>query len=311
MSEYCDPGQNPVQVAQPLPERRFRFRTVLIPVLFLGLHYLVINIAALLYMLAYVAIAAAGGSSEIIQSLQDPAYLESVMIEQYPQITVIYSAALIPVYLIYLILSSKRDRRSLLCEPLRLNAILPALAMMIGALGVTNIWFNVLYWLQDSVPFIENQMQDYMETAGAFSADSGYFWLILGVSILAPIGEELVFRGIVQGELRKALPEWAAIVIQAVVFALFHMQVIQITYVLLPGLLLGLAYAWSRSIWVPIAMHILFNFLGSALPAMIGTDETLGNIVFFSEIAFILVGILAGLYFWMKNRNRPSQPEEV
>jgi len=165
-----------------------------------------------------------------------------------------------------------------------------------------------LLWLQERVPFVQNQMDDYMETAGAFTASSGYIWLIIGICIMAPLVEELVFRGIIQGELRKAMPEWAAIIIQAVVFALFHMQAIQITYVVLPGLLLGLAYYWSRSLWVPIIMHMVFNFFGSVLPAMAGTDETLNNILSISELAFILVGILAGVFFWM-NRRRETSPK--
>jgi uncharacterized protein len=287
-----------------LTARRFRPRTVLIPLLFLGLHFLVVNIIALLYVMVYVLITGFGQGADILSSLQDQARLEAIILEQYPLITVFYSAAVIPVYLIYLTLAGRRDQRSLLRGPVRLNDLLPALAMMIGALGVTNLWFNLLTWLQERVPYVEAQMQDYLRTAGAFSPDAGYVWLILGVSILAPVAEELIFRGIIQGELRKAMPEWAAIIIQALIFALFHLQPIQITYVLLPGLLLGLAYAWSRSIWVPIIMHILFNFLGSVVPALIGTDETLGDILFVSEVAFILVGVLATVFFWLNHRNR-------
>lgn len=303
-TEYDETTAIPMTL--PRQERRFRPRTVLIPLLFLALHYIVINIAATLYVLVYAFIAGSSQSGGILAILQDPDLLNSIITEQYPIITVIYALALIPIYLIYLMLNRRRDGRSLLLERARMIDILPALAMMIGALGVTNIWFNLLTSLQDSVPFIDEQVQSYMETANAFSSSSGYLWLILGISIMAPICEELVFRGIIQGELRKAMPEWAAIIIQALIFALFHMQLLQISYVILPGLLLGLAYYWSRSILVPIFMHITFNFLGSALPAMIGEDEILNNILFYSEIAFILVGLLAAVFFWMNRRKKAA-----
>jgi membrane protease YdiL (CAAX protease family) len=148
-------------------------------------------------------------------------------------------------------------------------------------------------------------MDDYTKSASAFTADNGYFWLILGISILTPISEELIFRGVIQGELRRAMPEWAAIVIQAVLFAAYHMQPIQSSYVLLPGLLLGLAYYWSRSIWVPIAMHCLFNFLGSALPSLIGESKLGQEILGYSEMGFILIGAAAAVFF-MLHRRRPA-----
>ncbi len=304
---------NPVSWPTPAPQqplRRFRLRTVLVPLLFLFLHFIVINIVATIYVVIYIVVTSGGSSADMLAILSDSARLNALTVEQYPIITVFYTLALIPVYLVYLSLSRRRDARSLLLERTRLADVLPALGMIIGAVGVTNIWFNVLLWLQDRVPFVQTQMDDYMKTAGAFTADNGYLWLILGISILAPIAEELVFRGIIQGELRKAMPEWAAIVIQAVVFALFHMQPVQITYVLLPGLLLGLAYYWSRSLWVPILMHITFNFLGSVLPALVGADETLNSILFISECVFIAIGVLAGIFFAL-NRRRPAAAATV
>jgi hypothetical protein len=175
---------------------------------------------------------------------------------------------------------------------------------MIGVLGVTNIWFNILLAWSEQNATIDRMIEEYMRTAGAFSPSTSFFWLILGISILAPIAEELLFRGIIQGELQRAMPEWAAIVIQGLIFALFHMQPVQVSYVILPGLLLGLAYAWTRSLWVPIAMHIAFNFLGSVLPALVGEDETLGQIVAISEMAFIVIGILCLVYLYKNRRNQ-------
>lgn len=306
MNDDINVRPEPAQAAPaPLrPARRFRLRTVLFPLLFLALHWVAANVVSLVYLLVYVFVQ--NGLGDPLAILGDQARLEQLLFDQYPVISVFYAAALIPCYLLFLFVQRKRDGRALLLEKPSLNLTLPAVAMMVGALGVTNIWFNLLTFWSDYNSTINTLLEDYIRQAGSFSPTAGYFWLILGISIMAPVAEELLFRGIIQGELRRAMPEWAAILIQGLAFALFHMQPIQISYVLLPGLLLGLAYAWTRSLWVPIIMHIGFNFIGSVLPALVGDDEVLGSIVVISEIAFILVGILAAVYLYMNRRNKPQ-----
>lgn len=290
--------------AQP---RKFGARTILIPLLFMVVHWLAINLAALVYMLIYLFIRGDALIMDPESILGNSDVLNKIMAEQFPIITVLYAAALIPIYLVYLYINRQRDRRSLLVDPTRLKHLFPALAMMVGALGLTNLWFSLLQYLGEFNGTISRLLNEYIEQAEAFAPQAGYFWLIIGVSIMAPVAEELLFRGIIQGELRKAMPEWLAIIIQAIIFALFHMQPIQITYVLIPGILLGIAYAWSRSLWVPVLMHILFNFLGSVLPALADGDEVLGTIIYFAEVAFIVVGILAGIYFFYNRRQKETE----
>jgi membrane protease YdiL (CAAX protease family) len=145
-------------------------------------------------------------------------------------------------------------------------------------------------------------MSDYLELSGSLTADTNYIWLAIGIGIAAPVAEDLLFRGIVQGEFRRVMPEWAAVVIQAVLFSAFHMQIVQSSYVLLPGLLLGIAYAWSKSLWIPIAMHILFNLLGSLLPALVQANEGLSSAVVLVEIIFIPIAVVAAVYLHRKTR---------
>ena len=301
------PTANFVQLEQPLV-RRFLPRTILMPLVFMILHWVASTMAATFYLVIFILVQ--GGPVNPLEILGDPSQLEKILIEQYPIIAVIYAAILIPVYSFYLFLRRQRDPRTLWLEKPVLTDILPSIAIMIGVLGVTNIWFNLLLAWGEQNTTIDQMIQEYMRTAGAFSPTTSFFWLILGISILAPIAEELLFRGIIQGELQRAMPEWAAIVIQGLVFALFHMQPIQVSYVILPGLLLGLAYAWTRTLWVPIIMHIAFNFLGSVLPALVGEDETLGQIVAISEMAFIAIGILCLIYLYKNRRNQPAAVHE-
>ncbi|MEA4888756.1 MAG: CPBP family intramembrane glutamic endopeptidase [Clostridiaceae bacterium] len=283
------------------PPRRFRVRTVLFPLLFLGLHWLIANVAATVYLVVYVFLQ--GNTVNPLEILGDTGRLQQILTEQYPIISVIYAGVLIPFYFLFLYVQKGRDSRAVLLDRPTLKGIFPAVAMMVGALGLTNIWFNLLTMWSEHSDSIHSLLDDYSEQAGAFGPETSYFWLILGISIMAPIAEELLFRGIIQGELRRAMPEWAAILIQGLIFALFHMQPIQISYVILPGMLLGIAYAWTGSLWVPIVMHISFNFLGSVLPSLVGNDEILSNILGISEMGFILVGILSFIYLYRNYRS--------
>lgn len=86
--------------------------------------------------------------------------------------------------------------------------------------------------------------------------------------ILAPVAEELLMRGILYRELRRTLrvniP--VATVASSAVFALLHGNGVQIGATMLLGILLALAYEFTGSIIVPIALHAGFNLLSTFVP---------------------------------------------
>ena len=91
-------------------------------------------------------------------------------------------------------------------------------------------------------------------------------WLaVLAVVILAPIAEEVFFRGVVfNALLREASLRWAYIG-SAGLFAVIHLEPVA----MLPLFLLGLALAWvyrrSNNLLAPIAMHATVNGIAVAL----------------------------------------------
>jgi uncharacterized protein len=80
------------------------------------------------------------------------------------------------------------------------------------------------------------------------------------VAILAALGEELVFRGILQKQLllRTGSP-WLAILMSATVFTLIHFQFSGLAPRFLMGVLLGLVYWRSGSLWPGIFTHLFLN----------------------------------------------------
>lgn len=293
------------------PARRLRSRTILIPLLFILIHFITVNMVSIAYLLIYLLLRSVSGSVDIMQVLGSTEALTKLVQEHYPVITILYSSFLIPVYYLYLRYARRKDFRALLAERTRISDLLPGLAMAVGALGLTNLYFSLLTKLAESSPFVAGQLEDYEKLSGSFTPETGLAFLIIGISVMAPVTEELLFRGIVQGELRKAMPEPVAIVLQAVLFAVYHIQPVQASYALIPGLLLGIAYAWSRSIWVPIAMHMGFNLLGSILPILAGKDEFINRVTVSAQVGFIAVGLVAGVFFYMNRRRGPIKSTDA
>jgi len=281
------PGSNQ---GAPKMKREFRLRTMIVPLSMILVHLLVIDMVANLYAQSFPWLSSLLG-------WQDPAAvpaaldIQDLILQDYPRISVFYGLILIPLYSLILFYRRLNQRDAIWLKKPDKKYLLPALVFSIGLLGVTNLLFSGLMILGDSVPAVERLMTDYLEQAEAFSPALGYGWLIAGITFLAPLSEELLFRGIIQGELRRAMPEWLAVVTQAVLFALFHMQAVQVLYVFIPALALGAMYAVTRSFWVPVLMHVVFNFLGSVVPALLSGQESLSQVVVWFEVACAVISI--------------------
>lgn len=85
------------------------------------------------------------------------------------------------------------------------------------------------------------------------------FLAFLAVAIVAPVVEELLFRGVVAESLRRRGAA-VAIGVSAVLFGLAHLQwsAVGITYFTTCGVVLGTLY-WRRGLWASIAAHAAFN----------------------------------------------------
>ena len=91
---------------------------------------------------------------------------------------------------------------------------------------------------------------------------SGNFLLsLVAIGLIIPLFEEVLFRGLILNELRKAMRIWPALLLQALIFAAFHLNLLQFIYTLPAGILLGLLYVRWGSLWAPIVVHIAWNSL--------------------------------------------------
>lgn len=80
------------------------------------------------------------------------------------------------------------------------------------------------------------------------------------IGCFAGIGEELIFRGILQNLLHKKFQNHhTAIWISAIIFSAIHMQFFGFLPRMLLGAVFGYIYVWTGNLWVPIIAHIANN----------------------------------------------------
>jgi membrane protease YdiL (CAAX protease family) len=137
-------------------------------------------------------------------------------------------------------------------------------------------------------------LEDYeamMENAG-MSGDIPLFMMIYSVC-LAPISEELIFRGVTMRLAQRAFPFWAANLIQAVLFGVFHMNPLQGCYAFALGLILGYICEKGGSIYHAILFHFLFNLWGTTSTWMNSlSPETLSLLVLAGTFLLLPVGLV-------------------
>lgn len=95
--------------------------------------------------------------------------------------------------------------------------------------------------------------------------------ILYGV-ILGPIAEELVFRGLTLYFTEKFTKRfWLANLLQAALFGIFHMNLIQGIYAFALGLIMGWIYKSFHSLYASMLFHVVFNGLAfGPLEAMDG-----------------------------------------
>ena len=89
--------------------------------------------------------------------------------------------------------------------------------------------------------------------------------LLLVAGVMAPLSEELFFRGFLYNAAKHRLGIVPGIILSALVFALVHIGPLAVIGIIPMGVLLALAYEKSGSLWVPIMMHATNNILAVTL----------------------------------------------
>jgi len=131
------------------------------------------------------------------------------------------------------------------------------------------------------------------------------------VGVLAAIAEELFFRGVLQNLiLEKVKNIHLAILICSFLFSALHQEFYTLFPRVLLGMLLGYAYYFSKSIWIPITIHFVNNasavLLDSLYKQGISSLNPNEN-EYFGIIGVLISLILSIVLFWYWNKNKRAR----
>lgn len=142
-------------------------------------------------------------------------------------------------------------------------------------------------------------------------------WMLVSAVVLAPILEEMLFRGVVQGSVTKRFGPVVGIIVSALVFGIVHINPIQVVGAFSIGLVLGYIYHRTKTLWSVIILHFLNNAF-SYFMWMIGgqqiitmreifTSDKVYNVVYIAAAAVSLVSFV--LLFTVLSRKPKTEQE--
>lgn len=109
------------------------------------------------------------------------------------------------------------------------------------------------------IPDIESQREMRRLIAALPDTIQHQATLFLLIVIVAPMSEEILFRGLLQTALTKYLPIWASILSASAIFALVHIQPFALPQLMMMGALFGILYHITASLRVTILAHMVNN----------------------------------------------------
>lgn len=212
--------------------------------------------------------------------------------------SVILSAALfIAVIVIYFYRKRQTVRPLYRFDKLNAYRIFIGMVMGIGCVFLSQLILTV----SESVGIISlDNLESFDQLISSIIGQSPTWLILLTVGIVAPIAEELLFRGLIFHMFNRHLNIRVALIIQGLLFGAFHMNLVQGVYASVLGIVLGLAYLLTGSLWIPILMHIVNNSVALLLPQAWTND---------SLISMGLMGLLllVPLGLWLLYRNNSGK----
>jgi uncharacterized protein len=117
------------------------------------------------------------------------------------------------------------------------------------------------------------------------------FIAVLSGCVLAPVLEEMLFRGVILRSFLRQYSRTKAILLSSMLFAIAHLNIYQVATAFAIGIVAGWLYERCRSLWPCIVLHAAYNaFVTMAYNGMMGGENSVTGI----GIAFVLA-IVGGL----------------
>lgn len=164
-----------------------------------------------------------------------------------------------------------------------------AILAMIVLLGISVQFFSscILTTVLNLMPSVA---EEYMNNLSAILEITPR--MLLQVCLIAPIIEELFFRGLIFSLMSKLLPFIFANVVQAIVFGIYHGNVVQVVYAFILGMFIGYILFITGSIVYTIVLHMSINLTGMFIDRIVPMDAALIVRMVIMIISFVIIYLL-------------------
>ena len=253
-----------------------------------------------------------------VSNLDDP---ESIRMLKYFQVVQSFGLFIVPPIILgwlfkgnivkYLNLHKNVNGASVLLVTLLIIFALP----LINFIGEWNNQMQFPEWLAGVERWMRNAEDNAMELTEAFlkvDTTGGLLFNLFMIAFLPAIGEELLFRGVIQRIFTKMTKNYHwGIWISAFLFSALHIQFYGFVPRMLLGVLFGYLLIWSGSMWLPIIAHFVNN--GFAVVAMYLADKEIisprvEDIGATGSYYWVVISLLlVGLFSWLiKKENKAA-----
>lgn len=180
-------------------------------------------------------------------------------------------AVLIVMLVIARLLSIKTDPL-IKMNKLKPDQVVCLVIIGLGMLGVVTTYIIVADKIATFIESMKNAMEDYRESVDRFSDtpqvvvpvwDSIIY--VITLCFIVPVTEEVTFRGVIFGQLRRGFGPWVSVFLSAVLFGIMHGISVHIGYAIACGLIIAACYHITDSLVAPIILHAVFNIFGSGI----------------------------------------------
>jgi membrane protease YdiL (CAAX protease family) len=257
--------------------------------------------------------------ADLMNSLNNGEAMQNLNLMRYMQTLQGVSLFIIPAFFAAYLFSGNAPSYLELRQAAPVRWFGAVLLLMILAVPCVNLMasLNEMISFPEALSGLEQKLKAYEESARQttelfLSVDniSGMFFNILMMAVLPALGEELIFRGVLQ----KILVRWAGnvhvgIIIAGFMFSLMHMQFYGFFPRWLLGVMFGYLLVWSGTLWMPIFAHFVHNSMAVIFSFLIHKGIIPEEIEFFGAtwgdipVTIVTTAVCAWLLWWMY-RNR-------
>ena len=161
-----------------------------------------------------------------------------------------------------------------------------------GALGDLTEKIPIPVALKNWATQMEDQYKKALYAMTQMKSILDLLFAIIAVAVVPAIVEELFFRA----SLQKILMDWTgkpyvAIIVTAVIFSAFHFSYFGFLSRMSLGIILGIIYYYTKTIWLPMLMHFINNGIGITILYFVRNDPKKMDAVIDGNLPFYWVAV--------------------